>query len=104
MATDTKALQEARAILATLSHARQNGHRGIVIVYENKRDQWAGEHLKAILDELDAARAELDRLRGLVREYAEAWDAARAQERGGITPAEINALQALYSAGKEIAK
>jgi hypothetical protein len=68
--------------------------------------------LPALVGELDAARAEIERLRGLVREYAEAWDAYFKDYMGGSTDEQWEMLSdnlndkwnALYAAGKEIAK
>jgi hypothetical protein len=61
------------------------------------------EHLPALLDELDAARAELERLRGLVREYAEAFE-GYVLSTGSGSARLAAAATALAAAGKEIAK
>ena len=62
------------------------------------------DYIVALHAAYPAMAEELRRPRKLVREYAEAWDAARAQWSRVVTPAEIDALQAIYAAGKEIAK
>jgi hypothetical protein len=59
--------------------------------------------LPALVDELDAARAELERLRGLVREYAEASE-RYVLSTGSGSARLAAAAKALAAAGKEIAK
>jgi hypothetical protein len=60
------------------------------------------QSLPALVDELDAARAEIDRLRGLVREYAEASDDWSVGIVGSGDRL-MRATKLVYAAGKEIA-
>ncbi len=65
----------------------------------------AAKTIAEVLNAYPALSAELRRLRGLVREYAEAADEPPASpDPGYISKREVRSLRALYDAGKEIAK